>query len=45
MSDDSEGHRFASDMIEMHGAIAAANPAGIEPVSARERFLQIQPSS
>ena len=30
MSDDSDHDRLAGDMIEMHGAIAAANPAGIE---------------
>ena len=30
MSVDSDDHRLARDMIEMHGAIAAANPAGIE---------------
>jgi hypothetical protein len=30
MSDDPDGHRLARDMIEVHGAIAAANPAGIE---------------
>ena len=30
MSDDSDDHRLARDIIEVHGATAAANPAGIE---------------
>ena len=30
MSDDSDDPRLARDMIEVHGATAAANPAGIE---------------